>query len=64
MTIKQAMKKRATAEQQLRHASAQVDQAIRAEREAGKTIPQLMKITGLSYRGVYLALNRNTQKRS
>ncbi len=38
------------------------DQAIRDEREAGRTIPELMKLTGLSYRGVYLALNRTDER--
>jgi DNA-binding protein H-NS len=62
MTLKQAMKKRATAEQQLRAAAHNMDQAIRDERDAGRTIPELMKATGLSYRGVYLALNRTDER--
>lgn len=61
MTLKTALKQRAAAQQRYLDAAAQVDEAIRLEREAGKTIPELIKTTGLSYRGVYLALGRANQ---
>jgi hypothetical protein len=62
MRLETALAKRATAEKRLRAAGQTVDQAIRAERDAGRTIPELMRLTGLSYRGVYLALNRTNGK--
>jgi hypothetical protein len=62
MKLETAQRKHATAWKAYRAAGRAVDQAIRAEREAGRTIPELMKLTGLSYRGVYLALERSGWK--
>jgi hypothetical protein len=62
MKLETALANRATAEKRLRVAATAVDQAIRTERDAGRTIPELMRLTGLSYRGVYLALNRTNGK--
>jgi hypothetical protein len=58
MKLETALSKHAAAKRSLRAAGETVDRAIRTERDAGRTIPELMKLTGLSYRGVYLALNR------
>jgi hypothetical protein len=64
MKLETALANRATAEKRLRVAATAVDQAIRTERDAGRTIPELMRLTGLSYRGVYLALNRTDARKT
>jgi hypothetical protein len=62
MKLEAALRKHAEAKERLRAYDRTVDRAIRDEREAGRTIPELMRLTGLSYRGVYLALNRTNER--
>jgi Mor family transcriptional regulator len=64
MKLEAALRKHAAAKRSLRAAGETVDQAIRSERDAGRTIPELMRLTGLSYRGVYLALNRTDERKN
>ena len=57
--IREAADNSAAAEQALRDAEHELDQAIAEARTGGATIPQLMEAAGRSRQGIYNALKRS-----
>lgn len=57
--VAQAADNATAAEQALREAEHELDQAITEARTDGSTIPELMEAAGRSRQGIYNALNRS-----
>lgn len=57
--IREASDNAAAAEQALRDAEHELDQAIKEARAGGATIPELMEAAGRSRQGIYNALKRS-----